>query len=124
VSFELEPLVLRLAEEFKRRGMERHVALLRRFYVARRRWKQANAQRPPKEHEWDAEMVLEWLSLFRIAPFESIYATLPRTEGCPCGAKDSQGRASSFTSVVFPGGCRWTCLACRRSWLVHDEPGK
>jgi hypothetical protein len=121
VSFELEPLVIKLGEEFKRRGMTRHLEMLRRYFASRRRRLRENEARPAKAREFDEQLVIDWLGLIQIPPFEHLYDVLPPGAPCPCGARDSHGKAGSFAGVAFPGGRVWTCLACRRSWLVQHE---
>jgi len=67
----LEPLLRRLADEFKRRSMNRHLSSLRVFYASHRARKRAAAQH--KVPPWDEDTVIEWLALLQISPFENVY---------------------------------------------------
>jgi len=52
-GFQLEPLLVRLGEEFKRRGMHKHAATLRRYYAARARRLHARQRDEPEAWTFD-----------------------------------------------------------------------
>ena len=119
-DFSLEPLVLALAAEFKRRDMRAQLASLRGFfrvYKARKRTL-AREARPA----WDEDMVITWLCIFRVPPFESAYPVLARGVPCPsCRAEMGDGRRATVR-CVFPGGTLRACWSCDARWLEID-PG-
>lgn len=114
-SVDFKALVEQLAAEFKRRGMKKHLQLLRGYY--RREFKQR------AEGEWSTEMVLDWLAMMRLGQFADFYKTAPREKGCPfCGAADAGGAPGFFTEVAWEGGTRLRCNNCHRSWLRLEAP--
>jgi len=97
--------------------MRRHLEHLRCFYRmhrARLGEKAALARRG----EWEVDMVIGWLGLFGIPPFDHVFGELAQGARCPCG------RTSGYThsGVSFPGGRVWVCGACTREWLVRLPP--
>lgn len=98
--------------------MAGHLNALRRFYRVRKQ--RALAQGLADERVWDEDVVLEWLAIFRIPPFDRVYQVRPRGAPCPsCGTGAAQGADVSYRAV-FPGGSLTECLACRTVWLVSD----
>jgi hypothetical protein len=104
-------LVIQLAREFKRRGMERHVWALRRYYADHlRRQREGSA--------WTETLLVEWLCLMRIPPFHRVYEVLPRGASCPvCSRHDERGSPSMWVETAFPGGAKVHCR-CGMSWLT------
>jgi hypothetical protein len=113
--FELELFLRELAAEFKRRGMTKHLAQLRRFYAARRRRALAQATDDPRA--WTEDLVLSWLGALRIGPFAHLFALRGKQERCACGASAT---TNAFVECAFPGGYLWACRACGAKWLVQD----
>lgn len=114
-SFQLEPLLRQLAAEFERRGMREHVELLRGYYVDHRaRQRAARAQKRPP---WTEDLVLEWLMILRIPPFEHILPVLERGVPCP-GCQKHEGLP--YVACVFPGGCVRECRGCGGRWLEGE----
>jgi hypothetical protein len=113
-----EELVIALGREFRRRRMNGHVAALRRFYRARQR-RQA-FQELASERGWDEDVVIEWLSIFRIAPFDRIYIQQPKEAACPHCARDHAQGADVDFRAIFPGGRLQECRACKAAWLSSD----
>ena len=64
---------------------------------------------------WEVDLVLTWLFLFRIPPFEGFYRELAPGAPCPCGQTHGYSRGG----VSFPGGRTWRCGACTREWFVR-----
>lgn len=96
--------------------MHKHVELLRawyRDYRARARAALRNTKQPP----WTEAMVLQWLCLLGIPPFEHVLPVLERGErACACGALEDA--RSPFVSGVFPpDGCVLQCPNCGVQWL-------
>jgi hypothetical protein len=114
-GFSLEPLLLELARRFAAAGMTKHLAALRRHYMARRKRLRAAAL---GSSEWTEDFVLEWLCLLQIPPFDRFYAELPDGH-CPCGARMRDG-AGAHVQSVFPGGYLMRCL-CGQTWLVRRD---
>jgi hypothetical protein len=113
-----EELVIALGREFRRRRMNGHVAALRRFYRARRR--RATFEELASERSWNEDVVIEWLSIFRIAPFDRIYAVQPKDAPCPRCAKGHAQGADVDYRAIFPGGRLQQCRACKAVWLSSD----
>jgi hypothetical protein len=111
-SFQLEPLLRQLAAEFARRDMKQHLELLRAFYRDHRaRQRAAHAQpRPP----WTENMILEWLLILQIPPFEHVLPTLTRGAPCPSCRKNE---GLPYVACVFPGGRVRECRGCGGRWL-------
>jgi formate dehydrogenase maturation protein FdhE len=111
----LERAILELAEHFKTHGMHKHLQSLRGYY--RQRTLRKRQQALSKEPGWDEDMVVQWLALFQIAPFDGVYTVLAKWNTCPCGGGSP---ASDYTSAVFPGGRLARCGACGKDWLRLD----
>jgi hypothetical protein len=115
-SFQLEPLLRLLADEFRRRDMRDHLRLLRAFYVDHRaRTRAANREKLPP---WTEDNVIEWLMTFRIPPFEYAMPVLGRGAACPgCGKYEGQ----RYVVGVRPGGRTCECKACGARWLEEED---
>jgi len=115
--FDLEPFMVELAHKFQEHNMPRHLEHLRRYYRQHRRRSHLQSV---KLHgaEWEVDLVLNWLFLFGIAPFEGYYGELPEGARCPCG----QAHGYTRGGVEFAGGRTWICGACTREWLVRRPP--
>jgi hypothetical protein len=113
-----EELVVTLGREFRRRRMNSHVAALRRFY--RERQRRVAFQELASERSWDEDVIIEWLSIFRIPPFDRIYVLQPREAPCPNCAKGHAQGADVDYRAVFPGGRLQECRACKTAWLSSD----
>lgn len=112
--FDLEPYMVELGHKFQEHDMRRHLEHLRRYYREHRRRARVQAARAGVE-AWEVDLVLTWLFLFQISPFEHFYGELAEGGPCPCGQKHAYNRGG----VSFPGGRTWTCAACTREWLVR-----
>jgi hypothetical protein len=67
-------------------------------------------------------MVVEWLCLLRIKPFEGALPVLQHGAPCPgCGAVGERASPATFIKAVFPGGCLEECRRCEARWLRNDE---
>jgi hypothetical protein len=116
-EFDLIDAVVKLGREFRRRGMDSHAALLRGFYAELRRRQRARAGKG-----WDETMVLRWLALLRIPPFDHVHPVLPRGTACPtCGALGDRAAPATFVRSVWPGGSLCECRRCGMLWL-NEEP--
>jgi hypothetical protein len=113
VSFSLDPLLLALADFFKRNQMRGHLAELRRYWRDRR----ARSGRGI----WTEDLVGEWLAMLRVPPLDRFYPVLDRTSPCPrCGAGAENAGAGSIVVGIFPGGYRAQCRSCEQGWIVLD----
>lgn len=118
-DFSFQPLVLQLADEFKRRDMRDHVALLRAFYRDYLRRKRAlSGQARPA---WDEESVVEWLMIFRVPPFEDVLPVLGRGVPCPQCRVQTNRREKTTIRCVFPDGILHQCFGCEARWLELKE---
>lgn len=118
-SLDLDPLVLALAEEFRQRGMTGHLDLLRTWYRGFRARKRAAARE--KHQPWTEEMVLEWLAIFRVSPFDGVYPALARGVPCPECKVSTTAQNQPYVACVFPGGAVRECRGCGARWLELDE---
>jgi len=118
---QLARLVAVLGREFVRRRMHAHAGKLRVYYLALRRGL-ATTGRSEVDIHWSEELVVEWLKLLRIPPYESAYRV--RTPQAPCSRckarPDNQG-GSFVTERTFPGGWKVRCINCGEVWLVLEE---
>jgi hypothetical protein len=118
-EFDLLMAAEQLAAEFRARGMDSHLALLRRFYAELRHRRQARAR--VREKGWDEGMVIGWLGLLRVPPFEHVYPLLPRDARCPrCSAEGTRAAPATFTKSVWPGGSLNECRQCQALWLTDE----
>lgn len=116
ISFDLDKLTVRLAEEFKRRGMRRHVDDLRVWYRGYRA--RSRAALREKQPPWTEGLVLEWLCTLQVPPFDRVLPVLEHGErGCACDRKQV---GDSAVACVFPGGLVLQCFACGARWLVRQ----
>jgi hypothetical protein len=106
-------LVVTLGCEFSRRGMREECRRLRLYFLAVRHGLAASAQHQV-QLDWDEHLVLEWLRLLRIPPFEHHYEV--RAESACDRCPYQPGRV--VTKAVFPGGSKFECLQCGRQWLL------
>lgn len=113
-SLDLDKLVLNLADEFKVRGMRDHLDLLRGWYRDYRgRSRAAMRERKPP---WTEQMVLEWLCILGVPPFESALPTLARgVRACACTQKEAG--LPQVACVFPPDGCVWECAKCGARWV-------
>ena len=119
-ALSFEALVVALGREFRRRRMNGHLAALRRYYRKRQRRKMLEAL--AEERAWDENVVVEWLAILRIPPFERTYGTQPKDAGCRrCSAQRGKGAEVDFRAV-FPGGSLRQCRVCKGAWLVDERP--
>jgi hypothetical protein len=114
-AFDLQALVIQLGHEFKRREMPKHLQLLRDYYRREFRALEAPA--------WSTSMVLEWLALLQLGPFEKIYEVQPMMSGCPrCPESD---KFVTATVTVWDDGALMRCSLCGFMWLqLHRETPK
>lgn len=118
-SPELEPLLRALAAEFDRRDMPGHVELLRNFY-ARYRAAKKRANLAPKP-VWEIDLVLQWLAMLRIPPFDRAYEERPAEAGCPTCTADGAGISGTCTRTAINGLTLSACIRCGAEWLVVSE---
>ncbi len=71
VVFDLEPYMVELGHKFQEHDMRRHLEHLRRYYREHRRRAHVQAARA-RGAAWEVDLVLTWLFLFRIPPFEHL----------------------------------------------------
>jgi hypothetical protein len=107
-------LVVRLGREFSRRGMREECRRLRLYYLALDHGLAAGRHRV--EVCWDEDLVLEWLRLLRVEPFEGDYPVRPTTSCASCVNRPG----TVVTTAVFPGGAKLQCLQCGSRWLRLD----
>ena len=105
-------LVVALGGEFSRRGMRDECRRLRLYFLAVKHGL-AGAQHQIQLH-WDEDLVVEWLRLLRIPPFDHHYLVRGETACDRCAYQP--GRV--VTKAVFPGGSKFECLQCGQQWLL------
>jgi hypothetical protein len=116
-EFDWMALTVRLGREFKRRAMTAQVKALREFYARRAQERKANAARG--RPLWDEDVVLDWLAIFRIPPFERVYTVRPPNAPCPkCRASPRGHEGPNWNCTPFPGGELIECLGCGQRWLT------
>ena len=115
-SLQLEPLLRQLAAEFARRGMDEHVAQLRAYYADHRA--RQRAARKQKHPSWTEDLVLEWLMILRVPPFDHILPVLERGVPCPACRKHE---GQPYVACVFRGGCVRECRGCGARWLEVER---
>ena len=98
-------LAERVGLALRRLGMLKHVEHLRRYYMTVR------AGRTPTRGEWDDDHVVELAKILRVPPYEGAYPVRPRMTKCACPSP------KTYTSAVWPGGCKSTCSNCHDVWL-------
>jgi hypothetical protein len=115
-DFDLRKHVQQLAAEFQRRGMKKHLSLLREFY----RFEFVGRVKPLEALSID--LVLDWLALMQIGPLARIYPVYPRNAlpGCPFCKTAGGPNSGTFTETAWEGGHRTSCTVCKRSWLILD----
>jgi hypothetical protein len=113
----LSTAVTELGKEFVRRGMNEHRMQLRRFWS---RWKSGDHER--RKGEWGWELVVEWLCMLRIQPFEKIYPLHPRASSiCPgCEVISEREAPSALPVVTWSGGSLTECRRCGACWLTDS----
>jgi hypothetical protein len=102
-----------LGREFGRRRMRKHVAELRRFYVATRDCRSAGSS-------WNETFIDEWLAALQLPPFERALEVQARGVGCSRCNSNPGAVPSVRTQMVFPGGARMCCNECGRRWLEPE----
>jgi hypothetical protein len=113
-----EALVIALGREFRRRRMTGHLEALRRYYRQRERHKLVQAL---AEHRaWDENVVIEWLAILRIPPFDNTYVVQSKEASCPRCAARRNGAEVDYRAT-FPGGSLRECRVCKTAWLVSDR---
>jgi hypothetical protein len=103
-------LAERIAREFIELGMKSYLPPLRAYYRAVR------DGRPTCN--WDDELVVDWATALRVAPYENAVEVRPVSSRCGCNERHDSQRP-----MVFPLGWLVTCLACGRRWL-ETSPSK
>jgi hypothetical protein len=118
-DFDLMIATVALGAEFRRRGMDSHLGLLRSYYRELRARRLARERMGAKG--WDESMVVGWLALLRIPPFENVYQVLPRGKPCPkCGAVGERAAPATFVRSVWPGGSLCECRRCDARWITEE----
>jgi hypothetical protein len=98
--------------------MADHCDRLRLYYLALRHG--LDSARHRVEVHWDEELVLEWMRLLRLPPFQDHYPVRD-TAGCErCESRPG----TVVTKGVFPGGAKLECLQCGTQWLMRHARGR
>jgi hypothetical protein len=108
-QWNFEVAVTALGEEFNRRGMLEHVALLRRF------WAQWKRRQPAGVDDWGWEIVIEWLGLLRIPPLDHVYSLHPGASSiCPgCELISDPAAPTAVAIRRWAGGTMVECQRCK-----------
>lgn len=113
-SLDLHKLTLALAEQFKQRGMHKHVDELRVWYRGYR--SRSIAAQREKKPPWTEAMVIEWLCILAVPPFENVLPVLARgVRACACTTKEAG--LPAVACVFPPKGCVWECSRCGARWV-------
>jgi hypothetical protein len=108
-----------LGREFDRRGMRGHVEHLRLYYLAIRA---GLHRRGTVQIHWSEQMVIDWMGLLRLAPYQDRFATRPHGYTCPCRPRGpTMADGHERTRLVWPGGAQIECSSCGQMWIVLDE---
>ncbi len=110
--------VVALGCEFSRRGMPDHCDRLRLYYLALRHG--LDSARHRVEIHWDETLVVEWMRLLRLPPYEDDY---PQRDTTSCATCESRP-GTVVTKGVFPGGAKLECLQCGAQWLLRHTIGR
>jgi hypothetical protein len=115
---ELLSMVKRLGAEFRKRGMQGHLAPLRLYWLALRH-DLVQADRHGLHVQLSEEMVVEWFKLLRLPPYEHAYPVQAPGARCPrCARGDGPAMEMEVvTERTFPEGRKVACLACHAAWL-------
>jgi len=106
-------LVVALGCEFSRRGMPDHCDRLRLYYLALRHGLDSTRHRV--EIHWDETLVVEWMRLLRLPPYQDHYPLRDTTSCATCESRPG----TVVTKGVFPGGAKLECLQCGAQWLLR-----
>lgn len=104
-----------LGQEFGRRRMGPHLQKLRLYYLALRHGLASPAN--VVDVHWDEDLVVDWLKVLRLPPYETAYELRPRGSSCTRCAPRPQLQAITQTDRVFPGGAKIRCTLCGATWL-------
>lgn len=115
---ELLRYVERLGAEFRRREMEAHLRKLRVYYLALRRG--LTQGRHELDVHWSEALVLEWLKLLQLPPFERAYEVRPGRSACRGCAQKRDHQSAIHTELVFPGGAKMRCFSCGAIWIERE----
>ena len=114
--WDLDAAIVQLGQEFRRRGMTSHLQDLRSL------WRRRNPAQGRRARGFDEGLVVEWLCLLRMPPFENVYPVQARGDPCPkCGAKEERAAPSSFVLASFTGGSLHECRQCKSCWLTYRD---
>jgi hypothetical protein len=113
---ELLSMVKRLGAEFRKRGMQGHLAPLRLYWLALRH-DLVQADRHGLHVQLSEEMVVEWFKLLRLPPYERAYPVQAPGSRCPRCVPGDGPAMEVVTEQTFPEGRKVACLACRAAWL-------
>jgi hypothetical protein len=108
-----EELLIQLAAEFKRRGLDAQVKKLRTYYVNLKHRKKLSMESPIGESVWTEDAVIEMMCMLQLAPFDHVFE---RRSRCSCGA-DRRRTAYSVERLGDVG--LWACSECKSVWLTH-----
>ncbi len=100
-------LVVALACEFSRRGMPDHCDRLRLYYLALRHG--LDSARHRVEIHWDEGLVIEWMRLLRLPPYQDHYPVSDTTACAACESRPGHQGAS------FPAARSWSACSAARS---------
>lgn len=111
-------LLSSLGAEFRRREMASHLRHLRLYYLGLRHRLDVGRERRVEVH-WTEEMVVEWMRLLRLPPYQAAY---PVRERGGMGCRRCENAPGTVVTVaVFPGGAKLRCRGCEAVWLEVDR---
>lgn len=116
-DFDLEPKLRELAEQFKARDMRAHVGLLRDFYRRYARAKRASLL-AGKQPRWEIDLVLEWLCVLGIAPFDHVYPVRAHGSRCAHCTEQRDPLSGTFVRTSIQGRALSECTRCGGRWIV------
>jgi hypothetical protein len=109
-----------LGRAFVRRGMHAHAAKLRAYYVLLRRGL-ATPGKNEVDIRWSEALVIEWMKILRMPPYENAYPVRPAQSSCSRCRETPTNEAGGFqTESTFPGGWKVRCSTCGEAWLVLE----
>ncbi len=109
-----------LGQEFVRREMDGHARKLRLYYLAVLHGLTTERAFDVDVH-WSEKLVVDWLKVLGVSPFEQGYPRRPRKSSCSTCREARNQQSVIHTEIVFPGGAKVRCFTCGEVWVEPDR---
>jgi hypothetical protein len=114
-------LVARLGREFVRLELRDHAKRLRLYYFALEK-NLLTGQGRGLDVKWNEKLVIEWMGLLQLPPYDDLFPVLAPGAPCPqCAATQKAEAASVFTEITLPSGAKTVCAKCGARWLTKTS---